>query len=124
MRENTSYFMNAQVADSFGRAHPHDAGIHRDERDRVSDPALVETVFCGFSIPEADIHCLNYVWLHPNLRLMSGGAWCWQGSKRSYSTCATSSPTSRSPTAAAISSTSPCPTAIGTRFSNCWSRSG
>ena len=82
MRQNTSYFMNAQVADSFGQAHPHDEGMHRDERDRVSDPALVETVFCGFSVPEADIHCLNYVWLHPNLRLMSGGAWCWQGFKR------------------------------------------
>jgi hypothetical protein len=82
MRENTSYFMNAQVAGSFGRADPHDEGMHRDERNRFSDPALVETVFCGFSVPEADIHCLNYVWLHPNLRLMSGGAWCWQGTKR------------------------------------------
>ena len=32
-------------------------------------------------MPEANIHCLNYLWLHPNMRLMSGGAWCWQGFK-------------------------------------------
>ncbi|OBH11044.1 hypothetical protein [Mycobacterium sp. E1747] len=82
MSENTSYFMNAQVADSFGSTHPGDEGMHRLERDRISDPALVETVFCGFSVPEADIHCLNYVWLHPNLRLMSGGAWVWKGIKQ------------------------------------------
>jgi hypothetical protein len=82
MSRNTSYFMNAQVADSFGATHPHDEGRHRAESLRVSDPSLVETVFCGFSIPEADIHCLNYIWLHPNLRLMSGGAWAWRGLKR------------------------------------------
>jgi hypothetical protein len=39
-------------------------------------------VFTGFNVPEADIHCLNYIWLHPNLRLMSGGVWAWQGHKR------------------------------------------
>jgi hypothetical protein len=82
MSGNTSYFMNPQVADSFGTVRPDDEGMHRAERDRVSDPALVETVFCGFSIPEADVHCLNYIWLHPNLRLMSGGAWAWKGFKR------------------------------------------
>lgn len=82
MSENTSYFMNAQVADSFGQAQPHDEGMHRDELDRISDPALVETMFGGFGVPEADIHCLNYLWLHPNPRLMSGGARCWQGFKQ------------------------------------------
>lgn len=83
MSQNTSYFMNAQVSDSFGETHAGDEGMHRDARAESSDPALVETVFAGFNVPEADIHCLNYLWLHPNLRLMSGGAWCWQGFKRS-----------------------------------------
>jgi hypothetical protein len=80
MSGNTSYFMNAQVADSFGEAEPSDEGRHAAVS---TDPALVETVFAGFSVPEADIHCLNYIWLHPNLRLMSGGAWCWRGAVRS-----------------------------------------
>src|SRR5271170_5443323 len=83
MSQNTSYFMNAQVADSFGDTHPSDEGMHREARTNLTDPALVETVFAGFSVPDADIHCLNYIWLHPNMRTMSGGAWCWQGFKRS-----------------------------------------
>gem|GEM_PF-799571 len=80
--ENTSYFMNAQVADSFGEATPEDELFHRSAREEVSDPALVETVFAGFNVPDADIHCLNYLWLHPNMRLLGGGTWCWQGIKR------------------------------------------
>ncbi|MCW3040039.1 MAG: hypothetical protein JWM31_1944 [Solirubrobacterales bacterium] len=81
MTDNTSYFMNAQVADSFGTAEAHDELMHRSARESQPHPALVETVFAGFNVPEAGIHCLNYIWLHPNLRLMSGGAWCWQGHK-------------------------------------------
>lgn len=87
MSQNTSYFMNAQVADSFGEAKPSDEGMHREARTEVIDPGLVETVFGGFSVPEADIHCLNYIWLHPNLRVMSGGAWCWQGFKPLQQQC-------------------------------------
>lgn len=83
MTENTSYFMNVQIADTFGDAQPSDEGMHRAERDKIDDPALVETVFSGFNVPEADIHCLNYIWLHPNLRVMSGGVWAWQGLKSS-----------------------------------------
>lgn len=83
MSGNTSYFMNAQVADSFGQAQPADEGMHRGAREQNTSEALVETVFAGFHVPEADIHCLNYIWLHPNLRLMSGGAWCWRGFVRS-----------------------------------------
>jgi hypothetical protein len=53
--------------------------MHRGARTDNPHPALVETVFAGFNVPEADIGCLNYIWLHPNLGLMSGGAWCWRG---------------------------------------------
>ena len=81
MSENTSYFMNAQVSDGFGEATPDDERVHREMNAEVSDPALVETQFVGFNVPEAGIHCLNYIWLHPNMRLISGGAWCWQGFK-------------------------------------------
>jgi hypothetical protein len=81
MSENTSYFMNPQIADGFGETKPSDERVHREMNAEVSDPALVETQFVGFNVPEANIHCLNYLWLHPNMRLMSGGAWCWQGFK-------------------------------------------
>jgi hypothetical protein len=33
-------------------------------------------------VADTDIRCLNYIWLHPNLRLMSGGVWAWQGFKQ------------------------------------------
>lgn len=82
MSENTSYFMNAQAAAGFGPISAEDERVHRAMNAAVDSPALVETNFIGFNVPEADIHCLNYIWLHPNLRLMSGGVWVWQGHKR------------------------------------------
>lgn len=81
MSENTSYFMNAQVGAGFGETRPEDERVHRAMNATVDSPALVETQFVGFNVPEAGIHCLNYLWLHPNMRLMSGGVWCWQGFK-------------------------------------------
>ncbi|MCW3010682.1 MAG: hypothetical protein JWO90_1086 [Solirubrobacterales bacterium] len=81
MSQNTSYFMNAQVADGFGTTVAADEKVHREMNAEVDSPALVETQFAGFNVPSAGIHCLNYLWLHPNLGLMSGGAWCWQGFK-------------------------------------------
>lgn len=81
MSENTSYFMNAQAGNSFGVTSPEDERVHRAQNALVDSPALVETCFVGFNVPEADIHCLNYLWLHPNMQLMSGGVWCWQGVK-------------------------------------------
>lgn len=81
MAENTSYFMNAQAATGFGTTSPGDEKAHRAANAAVDSPAAVETVFVGFNVPEADIHSLDYLWLHPNLKLMSGGVWCWQGMK-------------------------------------------
>lgn len=81
MSENTSHFMTEQASSSFGSIEAADELVHREMNDLVTSPALVETCFVGFNVLEANIHCLDYLWLHPNLRLMSGGAWCWQGVK-------------------------------------------
>jgi hypothetical protein len=43
--------------------------------------ALTETHYLGFSIPEERIHGLCYMWYHPNLKVVTGGAWVWQGVK-------------------------------------------
>jgi hypothetical protein len=77
---NTSFFMNAQER-ALGQATPADDRMHREANSLVSDVALVETQYLGFSIPEANIHALNYTWLHPNIGTASGGAWVWQGTK-------------------------------------------
>jgi hypothetical protein len=78
---NTSFFMNAQ-AEGFGAYDLGDDLLHRAENAKVDDPALVETQQLGFNIPESRIHGMGYLWAHPNLRVMSGGVWAWQGHKR------------------------------------------
>jgi hypothetical protein len=79
--QNTSFFQNAQ-SPGFGPYTPADDLLHREMNSAVDDPALTETQFLGFSVPEAGIHCLNYLWVHPNLELLTGGVWAWQGVKR------------------------------------------
>jgi hypothetical protein len=77
---NTSFFMNSQRT-GFGTAVPIDEKMHHDANSSIDDPALVETQFFSFNIPEAQIMSLCYQWAHPNLRLFSGGPWVWQGIK-------------------------------------------
>ncbi len=77
---STSFFMNAQ-ASGFGPSSAADDLLHREVNSQVADPALTETQFLGFSVPEAGIHALNYLWVHPNLELLTGGVWAWQGVK-------------------------------------------
>ena len=78
---NTSFFMNPH-APGFGTSTDTDDLLHREMNSQVADPALTETQFLGFSVPEAAIHALNYLWVHPNLELLTGGVWAWQGVKR------------------------------------------
>ncbi len=69
---------------SFGTAVPEDDLLHPQFKDTNRSPALTETQFFGFSVPEENIHALTYVWHHPNLGVVSGGAWVWQGVKRHF----------------------------------------
>jgi hypothetical protein len=78
MSSNTSFFMNAHER-AFGTYDPRDERIHHEANAEVDDPAVVETQFFGFNVPESGVHSLNYVWLHPNLGVASGGAWAYQG---------------------------------------------
>jgi hypothetical protein len=78
---NTAFFMNAHAA-GFGAYSDTDDLLHREMNSRVTDPALTETQFLGFSVPEAGIHAVNYLWVHPNLELLTGGVWAWQGFKQ------------------------------------------
>ncbi len=80
--KSTSFFMVPHAA-GFGPYTAADDLLHREMNSQVSDPSLTETQFLGFSVPEAGIHALNYLWVHPNLELLTGGAWVWQGVKRS-----------------------------------------
>jgi hypothetical protein len=78
---NSSFFMNQQAA-GFGSYTPDDELLHREANAAHDDDSVVETQYLGFNVPEADVHVLNYLWAHPNLHVISGGVWGWQGVKR------------------------------------------
>jgi len=67
--------------ESFLTATPDCDLLHPQFKEANSSPSLTETQFFGFSVPEENIHALTYLWHHPNLGVVSGGAWVWQGVK-------------------------------------------
>lgn len=79
---DTSFFLNAQPS-GFGTCTAADELLHHEPVEHHHDPALTETQFLGFSVPAAGVHAMGYLWAHPNLRVLSGGAWAWRGLKPS-----------------------------------------
>lgn len=71
----------------FGTASPGLDLLHPQLREREPGAELTETQYLGFNIPEHDIHALCYLWHHPNLGVVSGGAWAWQGVKTHHLQC-------------------------------------
>jgi hypothetical protein len=69
---------------SFGTAAPEDDMLHPQFKQVNQAPNLTETQYFGFSVPEENIHALTYLWHHPNLGTVSGGAWVWQGVKQHF----------------------------------------
>jgi len=68
--------------ESFGVAQPEDDLLHPEKNAAIAHETLSETQYFSFSIPAARIHSYLYLWHHPNLGVVTGGAWVWQGSKR------------------------------------------
>jgi hypothetical protein len=66
---------------SFAEAKQEDDLLHREAGKVEPSPELTETQYFGFNIPEEEVHGLCYIWHHPNLGVVSGGAWAWQGTK-------------------------------------------
>lgn len=66
---------------SFIAATPDCDLLHPQFRTGNPSPALSETQYFGFSVPEQDIHAMTYLWHHPNLGVATGGAWAWRGRK-------------------------------------------
>jgi hypothetical protein len=56
--------------------------LHPESRAQEPGDSLTETQYLGFNVPGEDIHGLCYMWHHPNLGVVTGGAWVWQGVKR------------------------------------------
>ena len=77
--EEQPYFMNPNVG-ALGSYVAQDEMLHPEFESKIG-PALTETHFFGFSVPEASIHSILYAWHHPNLRSVSGGIHVFQGIK-------------------------------------------
>ena len=67
---------------AIGQAAPEDDFLHPAQNNAVTADSCSETQYFGFSVPEEKIHGLGYLWHHPNLGVLTGGIWAWQGIKR------------------------------------------
>ena len=56
--------------------------LHPDAFAGVTADSATETQYLGFSVPEAGIHAIGYLWHHHNLKVVTGGLFVWQGIKR------------------------------------------
>src|SRR3954470_7661711 len=86
MTDTTKGFWEAKNT-SLVEADPRDEHLHPESREREPGYSLTETQYLGFNIPEHDIHALCHMWHHPNLGVVSGGVWVWQGIKPHPMTC-------------------------------------
>lgn len=81
MPEDTTKAFWEEKNTTFGTARPDFDFLHPEMREREPGPELTETQYLGFNVPGYDIHGLCYMWHHPNLGVVTGGAWAWQGIK-------------------------------------------
>jgi hypothetical protein len=65
----------------FVDAAPHDEQLHPTANAGITGDSLTETQYFGLCIPEERIHGVFYCWHRPNLGIVSGGVWVWQGMK-------------------------------------------
>ena len=69
-------------SNQFGTFTDADDFLHPDIRQ--SGASLTETQYFGFNIPEENIYGFTYLWLHPNLDVVTGGVFACQGMKRNH----------------------------------------
>ena len=80
MSDNKPFYLTKNAG--FGQAGPEDDLLHPEQNSLVDDVSCTESQYLGFSVPEENIHALCYVWHHPVLKTLTGGAWVWQGYKQ------------------------------------------
>lgn len=65
----------------FGKCSSEDDYLHKALNDKVAGDSATETQYFPLSVPEHSIHGVMYIWYHTNLKVVTGGAWVWQGIK-------------------------------------------
>jgi hypothetical protein len=77
--EKMPFFLKKNTG--FGQIRPQDDLLHPDSFAGVKDDSATETQYFGFSVPEHHVHALCYCWWHPNLKVVTGGLFVYQGVK-------------------------------------------
>jgi hypothetical protein len=78
--DNSDWTRN--VGGGFGTFTAADDIVHG--RNGVAGDSLTETWFWAFHVPQANVNCLAYCWLHPNLDVVSSGLMIYKGIKRHH----------------------------------------
>ena len=73
--------------DGFAPTGPEDDLLHPEQNAECPGDTLTETQYLGFGVPSEQIHGLGYMWHHPNLHVVFGGLFVWQGEKRNNFGC-------------------------------------
>ena len=81
--ESEAYFTK-DFERSFGEYRPEDEDLHPEYKAEKPHYALTETQYFSFNVPEHDIQAFLYMWVHPNLGLVSGGPMVIKGVKDIY----------------------------------------
>ena len=77
---NESFFVSSYEK-RFGTWSAADDFLHPAMNAAIASDALTETQYFGFSVPEERIHALAYLWHHPRVGTLTGGAMVFQGIK-------------------------------------------
>ncbi len=80
MSDDQPFFLKKN--EGFAEISTADELLHPLMNNRLSDDSVTETQYLGFSVPEENIHAIGYCWHHPNLKVVTGGVFAWQGIKR------------------------------------------
>jgi len=84
-KHDTPFFLSRNSG--FKVAKPEDDYLHPKANAEISGDSLTETQYFGLCMPKERIHGLFYLWHHPNLKVVSGGVWVWQGMRPEALSC-------------------------------------
>lgn len=76
----TPYFLT-QTQDRFASYDTSADFLHPEANAKCDHYSCTETQYLGFSIPEENIHAVNYLWHHPKMKTVMGGTVVFQGYK-------------------------------------------
>ncbi len=81
---DTPTFFVTNYDPNFGHYKPEDDFLHPTANEAVENYACTETQYLGFNIPQACISGVGYMWHHPHMKTVLGGAVAYQGVKRQF----------------------------------------